>query len=76
MHFQKLDVRDYDSQLALFDAAYTKHGRVDAALSCAAVGEPGGWFEPEDLNLKTVRKVCHYKSLDALQLSRLAIDRN
>lgn len=58
VHFQKLDVRDYNSQLALFDAAYDKHGRVDAAVSCAAVGEPGGWFEPEDLNLETVRKVC------------------
>lgn len=58
MHFQKLDVRDYSSQLALFDAAYDKHGRVDAAVSCAAVAEPGGWFEPEDLNLETVRKVC------------------
>lgn len=58
VYFQKLDVRDYTSQLALFDAAHSKHGKVDAAVSCAAVAEPEGWFEPEDLNLGTVRKVC------------------
>lgn len=57
VYFQKLDVRDYNSQLSLFDAAYNKHGKVDIAVSCAAVGEPDGWFEPEDLNLETVRKV-------------------
>ncbi|KEZ42024.1 Uncharacterized protein SAPIO_CDS6426 [Scedosporium apiospermum] len=56
VYFQKLDVRDYNSQLSLFDAAYNKHGKVDVAVSCAAVGEPDGWFEPEDLNLETVRK--------------------
>lgn len=50
-------MRDYASQLALFDAAYKAHGRVDVAISCAAVTEPAGWFEPEDLNLETVRKV-------------------
>ncbi|KAH8887028.1 putative oxidoreductase,short chain dehydrogenase [Thozetella sp. PMI_491] len=55
VHFVPLDVRDYQSQLALFEGAYQKHGRVDVAISCAAVTEPGGWFEPEDLNLKTVR---------------------
>lgn len=57
MHFQKLDVRDYDSQLALFDTPFKDHGRVDVAVSCAAVKEPAGWFEPEDLDLATVRRV-------------------
>ncbi|KAL1857426.1 hypothetical protein Daus18300_010399 [Diaporthe australafricana] len=56
VHFQKLDVRDYDSQLALFDVPFKDHGRVDVAVSCAAVKEPGGWFEPEDLDLASVRR--------------------
>ena len=54
--FQKLDVRDYQSQLALFDSAWRSHGQVDVAISCAAVKEPPGWFEPEDLDRTTVRK--------------------
>lgn len=57
VHFLSLDVRNYASQLALFDLAYTTYGHVDIAVSCAAIGEPGGWFEPEDLNLETVRNV-------------------
>ncbi len=57
-HFVRLDVREYDSQLALFDLAFQAHNRVDVAISCAAVAEPGGLFEPENLNLETVRIVC------------------
>ncbi|KAK7719427.1 hypothetical protein SLS63_010064 [Diaporthe eres] len=57
VHFQKLDVRNYDSQLALFDTPFKDHGRVDVAVSCAAVKEQGGWFEPEDLDLASVRLV-------------------
>lgn len=57
VHFQKLDVRDYNSQLALFDTPFDEHGRVDVAVSCAAVSEPEGMFDPHHLNLKTVRKV-------------------
>lgn len=56
--FKQVDVRDHTSQLALFDLAKEKFGQVDVAVSCAAVGEPGGWFEPQDLNIETVRKVC------------------
>ncbi|KAK3320000.1 hypothetical protein B0T19DRAFT_276736 [Cercophora scortea] len=55
VRFHQLDVRNYQAQLALFDAAHAQHGHIDAAISCAAVGEPGGWFEPQDLNLETVR---------------------
>ncbi|KAK3376042.1 hypothetical protein B0T24DRAFT_617875 [Lasiosphaeria ovina] len=54
-HFTQVDVREYQSQLALFDAAHQKHGRVDVAISCAAVKEPSGWFEPESLDLATIR---------------------
>lgn len=57
VHFQKLDVRDYASQLALFDTPFKAHGRVDVAVSCAAVTEVGGWFEPEALDLESVKKV-------------------
>lgn len=57
VHFQKVDVRDYPSQLALFDVPFKVHGHVDVAVSCAAVKEPGGWFEPQDLNLDSVKKV-------------------
>ncbi|ERS98569.1 hypothetical protein HMPREF1624_05354 [Sporothrix schenckii ATCC 58251] len=54
--FQKVDVREYASQLALFDAAYQAHGRVDVAVSCAAVSEPAGFFEPEHLDLESIRQ--------------------
>lgn len=57
VHYRKLNVKDYDSQLALFDDAFKAHGHVDVAISCAAVKESGGWFEPQDLNLETVKKV-------------------
>lgn len=57
VHFQKLDVREYNSQLALFDVPFKKHGHIDVAISCAAVKEPGGWFEPENLDLESVKKV-------------------
>ncbi|CAK7230073.1 hypothetical protein SCUCBS95973_007450 [Sporothrix curviconia] len=55
-NFQKVDVREYASQLALFDAAYRAHGRVDVAISCAAVGEPAGFFEPASLDLQSIRE--------------------
>lgn len=56
--FRQVDVRNHDMQLALFDDAHNAHNRVDVAIQCAGLIEPKGWFEPEDLNLKTVRKVC------------------
>ncbi|TPX09401.1 uncharacterized protein E0L32_009445 [Thyridium curvatum] len=56
VHFQKVDVRQYASQLALFDTAYKAHGRVDVAVSCAAVTEAPGFFEPENLDLEAVRE--------------------
>ena len=56
-HFQKLDVRDHSSQVSLFDSAFKDHGHVDVAISCAAVKDPGGWFEPKDLDLETVKRV-------------------
>ena len=57
VHFLRTDVRKYNDQLALFDLALSEYGQVDCAVSCAAVAEPGGWFEPADLNMESVRKV-------------------
>jgi NAD(P)-dependent dehydrogenase (short-subunit alcohol dehydrogenase family) len=53
----KVDVRDYGSQLALFDFALRKHGHIDNAICCAAITEPAGWFEAENLNLESVKTV-------------------
>jgi NAD(P)-dependent dehydrogenase (short-subunit alcohol dehydrogenase family) len=61
--FHRVDVRDYQAQLGLFDAAFQEHGRVDYAISCAAVNDPPGWFEPEALDLESVKKVCHVHPL-------------
>lgn len=61
VHFQKLDVRDYQSQLQLFDVPYKEHGHIDVAVTCAAVKEDGGWFEPESLDLETVKKVREHQ---------------
>jgi NAD(P)-dependent dehydrogenase (short-subunit alcohol dehydrogenase family) len=57
----KVDVRSYQSQLALFDVALHKHGRIDSAIFCAGIVEPSGWFEAENLNLETVRTVSPSK---------------
>lgn len=57
IQFVKIDISKYESQLELFDAAIKTHGRVDIAICCAAVGEQAGWFEPESLDLESVRTV-------------------
>ncbi|KID67818.1 5'-hydroxyaverantin dehydrogenase [Metarhizium brunneum] len=57
IQFVKVDISKYESQLDLFDAAIKTHGRVDIAICCAAVGEQAGWFEPESLDLESVRTV-------------------
>lgn len=65
MSFRQVDVRKHEMQLALFDDAHSAHKRVDVAIQCAGIIEPKGWFEPEDLNLETVRKVCRHPSCRA-----------
>lgn len=40
------DVRNYTSILNLFQSALTQHGRVDHAISNAAILEQPGWFDP------------------------------
>jgi NAD(P)-dependent dehydrogenase (short-subunit alcohol dehydrogenase family) len=58
--YLKVNIREYQSLLSLFDAAYNTHGRVDLAICCAAVTERPGYWEPELLNLETVREVSMY----------------
>ncbi|CAG9939961.1 unnamed protein product [Clonostachys rosea f. rosea IK726] len=47
------DARKYDDNLALFKAAYKAHGRIDHAISCAAVTESLNWYD-ESLNPDTI----------------------
>ncbi|KAK3986074.1 hypothetical protein QBC44DRAFT_248925 [Cladorrhinum sp. PSN332] len=53
--FRQVDVRSHDQQLALFDDALSVHKNIDIAIQCVGVAEPPGWFEPQDLNLTSVR---------------------
>jgi NAD(P)-dependent dehydrogenase (short-subunit alcohol dehydrogenase family) len=54
--FVKADVSVYADQVALFEAAYRKHGRVDHAIANAGVYEPKGLFD-HSLDLESVQKV-------------------
>ncbi|KAJ9132075.1 putative 3-hydroxyacyl-CoA dehydrogenase [Pleurostoma richardsiae] len=54
LEFLRVDVRRYEDNLALFDVAYTRHGRVDHALSLAGVTEGQNWFDPS-LTIESVR---------------------
>jgi NAD(P)-dependent dehydrogenase (short-subunit alcohol dehydrogenase family) len=56
-NFLKLDVRDYENQLKLFNAALNKHGRVDEAIYSAGISEPGGWLSPDKLTLEGIKEV-------------------
>lgn len=59
--YLKVNVREYQSLLSLFDAAYNKHGQIDLAICCAAVTERPGYWEPNKLNLESVREVRQYQ---------------
>ncbi|EXJ77491.1 hypothetical protein A1O3_09717 [Capronia epimyces CBS 606.96] len=54
--YLKVNVRDYQSLLSLFDTAYNKHKQIDMAICCAAVSERPGYWEPDKLNLQSVRE--------------------
>ena len=58
--YLKVNVREYQSLLSLFDTAYDKHGQIDMAICCAAVTERPGYWEPEKLTLQSVREVCGF----------------
>ncbi len=53
--FQRVDVTDYKSQLALFEAAFAAHGRIDTGVPFAAAGEPRGFFEPDALTVESLQ---------------------
>ncbi|EPS36488.1 hypothetical protein H072_10006 [Dactylellina haptotyla CBS 200.50] len=63
--FVKTDVTQYNDILALFDTAYKKYGRVDAAIV-----EIPGWFDAR-LTLETIKEVPSTKTLDISLLGTL-----
>jgi NAD(P)-dependent dehydrogenase (short-subunit alcohol dehydrogenase family) len=58
-NFTRVDVRDYQAQLALFDTAYKEHGHVDMAVYSAGINEMAatGSIVAAENNLETVREV-------------------
>jgi NAD(P)-dependent dehydrogenase (short-subunit alcohol dehydrogenase family) len=52
----KTDVTNYDSIINLFEAARTKYGRVDIAISNAGITEKENWFDP-NLDLTSIKTV-------------------
>jgi NAD(P)-dependent dehydrogenase (short-subunit alcohol dehydrogenase family) len=54
-HFVKVDVCSYTDQLALFEDAFRRYGRVDAGVTCAAVTDNLAWFDPATLTVDDVR---------------------
>ncbi|KAF3940801.1 hypothetical protein ABW19_dt0201134 [Dactylella cylindrospora] len=76
VHFLNTDVTKYDQVLALFKKAYDMYGRIDSAISLAAVTEIGNWFDPQ-LDMETVQqppttKVLDINLLGTLYFSRIA----
>lgn len=53
-HFVRTDASNYQSNLDLFDAAFSACGRVDHAASVAGIGERGNIVDPA-LTLESVR---------------------
>ena len=56
-HFLCINVTNYSDLLHLFETAYKAHGHIDYAIANAAVAEPSGFFDPDILNLETVKQV-------------------
>ena len=57
--FMKMDVAQYDDNLALFELAFAKYRRVDHAMAIAGIVEQGNWFDP-GLTLETIKQVHFY----------------
>ncbi|KAK4443890.1 hypothetical protein QBC34DRAFT_416310 [Podospora aff. communis PSN243] len=79
-HFVKTNVCSYADQLALFAEAFRRHGRVDAAVTCAGVLDHPGWFDPSMLTLDAVQEessaittALNTNLISAVHFSRLAI---
>ncbi|KAF2238887.1 putative 3-hydroxyacyl-CoA dehydrogenase [Viridothelium virens] len=61
--FVRTDVSSYEDNLRLFDAAFSNCGRVDHAISVAAIGTRGRLCEPS-LTLDTIREPIPTKIID------------
>ncbi|KAK0611271.1 hypothetical protein B0T14DRAFT_488132 [Immersiella caudata] len=79
-HFVKTNVCSYADQLALFEAAFHRHGRVDAAITCAGILDDPDLFDPSKLTLDAVREessvitnALNTNLLSAVHFSRLAL---
>jgi NAD(P)-dependent dehydrogenase (short-subunit alcohol dehydrogenase family) len=68
--FLRTDVTSYTDLLALFEAAWAKHGRVDIAISNAGLQEAGHWFDPA-LDRESVKTLPTTKCLDVNLLGTL-----
>ena len=56
--FRYADVSSYADQLALFEEAFKKYGRVDAAVTCAGVTDhPTRFPSPSSITLEDVKTV-------------------
>ena len=58
--FMKMDVAQYDDNLALFELAFTKYKGVNHAMAIAGVVEQGNWFDL-GLTLETIKQVHLYR---------------
>jgi NAD(P)-dependent dehydrogenase (short-subunit alcohol dehydrogenase family) len=77
VHFLRTDVTQYDECLALFKCAHEKYGRVDMAISNAAIMERGSVFS-EKLDPTSVLETPDLSVLDinlkgAIHFARIAI---
>ncbi|RFU34826.1 hypothetical protein B7463_g1543, partial [Scytalidium lignicola] len=76
LQYLRVDVRKYEDNLALFQAAFEKHGRVDHALCIAGITEGQNWFE-NSLDLESIRtppstRVLDVNLLGAMYFVRIA----
>ncbi|CAG9939955.1 unnamed protein product [Clonostachys rosea f. rosea IK726] len=74
--FRRVDVRKYEDNLGLFQDAFSRHGRVDHAMSIAGVTEGQNWFDPS-LDLASIAAPPSTSVLDinlvgALYFARVA----
>ncbi|KAK0649547.1 hypothetical protein B0T16DRAFT_492160 [Cercophora newfieldiana] len=79
VHFVKTDVCSYPDQLALFDDAFRRYGRVDAGITCAGVIGDLDIFDPSKLTIEAVReespslnKTLNINLISAMHFARIA----
>ncbi|KAK5652620.1 hypothetical protein OQA88_10213 [Cercophora sp. LCS_1] len=77
-HFHHTDVTSYTDQLVLFEIALTLHGRVDAAITCAAQMDGPSWFAGVTLDAvrtesSAISKAVSTNLVAPMMLTRLAL---